>query len=362
MARHRMYRLPMEALVLEEVRGLHLREVPRPAPGPGDVLIEVRACGICGSDVHGYDGSTGRRIPPLIMGHEAAGVVAETGSEVRAFAVGDRVTFDSTVSCGHCAFCRAGEVNLCDSRQVLGVSCGDYRRNGAFAEFVVVPEHIVYALPAGLPFREAALIEAVSIAVHAAKITPIRAGDTAVVIGAGMIGLLAVQAFRHFGCKQVFAVDLDESRLKLARDLGADETFLATDPGLLARMNAAAPGRGIDIAVEAVGAQSSVTTAIAAVRRGGSVTLIGNLAPKVEIPLQSVVTRQLRLQGSCASAGEYRECIDLMTSGAIVVDPLISAVAPLREGADWFSRLYAREAGLMKVVLQPGTEGDAAGD
>jgi L-iditol 2-dehydrogenase len=247
----------------------------------------------------------------------------------------------------------AGDVNLCDNRQVLGVSCGDYRRNGAFAEFVSVPEHIVYQLPESFAFEKAALIEAVSIAVHAAKITGIKPGSSAVVVGAGMIGLLAIQAFRVFGCTQVIAVDLEESKLVLAKQLGADETFLATDSELMAKLHAATGGQGPDIAVEVVGAQKSITTAIEAVRRGGTVTLIGNLAPKVEIPLQIVVTRQLRLLGSCASAGEYRQCIALMESGAIKVDPLISALAPLREGAAWFDRLYNREPGLMKVILQP---------
>ncbi len=343
----------MRALVLEKVRILHIREVPEPEPGPHEVLIQVKACGICGSDVHGYDGSTGRRIPPLIMGHEAAGIVAKTGAAVRSVHIGDRVTFDSTVSCGTCRFCRSGDVNLCDNRQVLGVSCGEYRRNGAFAEFVSVPEHIVYTLPDSFAYEKAALIEAVSIAVHAAKITGIQPGSSAVVIGAGMIGLLAVQAFRVFGCSKIIAVDLEEKKLEMARQLGADETFLATDPELLEKLRAATGGQGPDIAVEAVGAQKSILAAIEGVRRGGTVTLIGNLAPRVEIPLQIVVTRQLRLLGSCASAGEYRECIELMETGAINVDPLISALAPLSEGAEWFSRLYAREPGLMKVILQP---------
>jgi L-iditol 2-dehydrogenase len=343
----------MQALVLENVLDLQMRDAPEPALGSQDVLIQVKACGICGSDVHGYDGSTGRRIPPLIMGHEAAGVVARIGAKVNSVSVGERVTFDSTVSCGKCSFCQRGDVNLCDHRQVLGVSCGDYRRNGAFAEYVSVPQHIVYSLPESFAYEKAALIEAVSIAVHAAKITGIQPGSSAVVIGSGMIGLLAIQAFRVFGCTKIIAVDLEESKLALARSLGADETFLATNPELLAKLKSATGGHGPDIAVEVVGAQKSVRTAIESVRRGGTVTLIGNLATSVEIPLQIVVTRQLRLLGSCASAGEYSECIKLMESGAINVDPLISAVAPLHEGAEWFSRLYAREPGLMKVILQP---------
>jgi len=343
----------MQALVLEIEKQLFLRNVPDPEIGPNDVLIQVKACGICGSDVHGYDGSTGRRIPPLIMGHEASGIVAKIGVEVSSFKIGDRVTCDSTVSCGKCSFCLTGDVNLCDHRQVLGVSCGDYRRNGAFAEYVAVPHHIVYALPDSFPFEKAALIEAVSIAVHAAKITHIKPGSSAMVIGSGMIGLLAVQAFRVFGCTKIIAIDLDRDKLDLARSLGADETLLATDPDLLTKLHALTGGAGPDIAVEVVGAQKSILTAIEGVRRGGKVTLIGNLAPKVEIPLQIVVTRQLSLLGSCASAGEYAECIELMQSGAINVDPLISALAPLSEGASWFERLYAREPGLMKVILQP---------
>jgi len=335
----------MQALVLEDARVLNIREVPDPEVGAQDVLIKVKACGICGSDVHGYDGSTKRRIPPLIMGHEAAGVVAKTGSEVHSVRVGDRVTFDSTVSCGQCFFCRIGDVNLCENRQVLGVSCEDYRRNGAFADYVSVPERILYTLPDSFAFEKAALIEAVSIAVHAAKISGIQPGNSAVIIGAGMIGLLAVQAFRAFGSGKIIAVDLDESKLELTRHLGADETLLGNDPNLIAKLQAVTEGHGPDITVEVVGTQKTVLTAINAVRRGGTVTLIGNLTP--------VVTRQLRLLGSCASAGEYRECIDLMATGVINVDPLISAIAPLNEGAEWFSRLYAREPGLMKVILQP---------
>src|ERR1700676_84626 len=130
----------MRALLLSEHKHLEVASVPIPTPGPQDVLVQVAACGICGSDVHGYDGASGRRIPPLIMGHEAAGTVAAVGPQVAGVREGDRVTFDSTIYCGECEYCRKGEVNLCNSRQVLGVSTPDFRREGAFAEYVVVPE------------------------------------------------------------------------------------------------------------------------------------------------------------------------------------------------------------------------------
>ena len=130
----------MKALVLKQYKEFAFEEVSTPEPGAEEVLVAVKACGICGSDVHGMDGSTGRRRPPIIMGHEAAGVISRVASGVTDWSVGDRVTFDSTIYCGHCEFCRRGEVNLCEQRRVLGVSCEDYRRHGAFAEFVSVPQ------------------------------------------------------------------------------------------------------------------------------------------------------------------------------------------------------------------------------
>src|ERR1700688_4313647 len=215
----------MKALVLSEYKQLDLVDIAKPKPAADELLIRVQACGICGSDVHGLDGSTGRRVPPLVMGHEAAGVIAEAGRNVKEWKEGDRVTFDSTVSCGYSDFCRRGDINLCDNRQVLGVSCGDYRRNGAFAEYVAVPQNILYGLPGSLPFEHAAMIEAVSIAVHAVNLTPRSLGDTAVVVGSGMIGQLTIQAAKVAGFSRVFAVDVDDAKLERARKLGADETF-----------------------------------------------------------------------------------------------------------------------------------------
>ena len=344
----------MKALLLTKYRSLEIADLPVPLPGPDEVLIRVAACGICGSDVHGYDGSSGRRIPPLVMGHEAAGVVASLGAEVKNVFEGDRVTFDSTIYCGACAYCARGEVNLCDNRQVLGVSCGDYRRAGAFAEFVLVPARIVYRLPDSLSFEEAAMLEAVSVAIHAVSLIPIAPDSSALVFGAGTIGLLALQALRAAGCSRVFISDVDPTRLKLAQELGATATFPA-GPELKQHVSQMTNGDGVDIAMEAVGINTTVTAAIDSVRKGGNVVLVGNVTPEITLPLQKVVTRQIRLQGSCASAGEYPRAIELVSSGAIRVRPLITAIAPLEDGPQWFERLYAREPNLMKVVLAPGT-------
>jgi L-iditol 2-dehydrogenase len=354
----------MKALLLSEYNRLDVTtDMPRPTPGPGELLIRIAACGICGSDVHGYDGSSGRRIPPLVMGHEASGTVAEVGDGVRQFGMGDRVTFDSTVYCGQCEYCIAGDVNLCDNRQVVGVSCGDYRRHGAFAEYVVVPERIVYRLPDELSFAEAAMLEAVSVALHAVRVAGLSGGETALVIGAGMIGLLTLQAARAAGCARVFIADLDPTRLALARDLGADETIDtsggASGPALVAEVHRLSGGKGVDAVFEAVGRDETVAASIDSVRKGGTVVLIGNITPEVRLPLQKVVSRQIRLQGTAASSGEYPEAIELMRTGAIRVKPLITAVAPLEEGPQWFERLHRGEPNLMKVVLTPLASGES---
>ena len=345
----------MKALLLSKYRHLEIADLPNPTPGPGEILVRVAACGICGSDVHGYDGSSGRRIPPIVMGHEAAGRVAKVGPQVTGWAEGDRVTFDSTISCGTCRYCARGEINLCDQRRVLGVSCSDYSCAGAFAEYVIVPQRIVYHLPDSLSFSEAAMLEAVAVAVHAVGLSRISSGNQALVLGAGMIGLLTLQALRAAGCSTAYVADVDASRLKLAKEVGATETLHATGDDLVSQVLRLTNNAGVDVAVEAVGIDATVRAAVNSVRKGGTVTLVGNITPEVTLPLQKAVTRQVRLQGSCASAGEYPRAIELLTSGAIKVKPLITAIAPLDDGPQWFERLYSREPNLMKVVLTPGT-------
>ena len=343
----------MKALVLKAYNQFSYEEVPAPEPGPDDVLVAVKACGICGSDVHGMDGSTGRRRPPIIMGHEAAGVIAGTGQAATGWRVGEPVTFDSTIYCGHCGYCRRGQINLCDNRRVLGVSCEDYRQHGAFAEFVVVPQRILYRVPEGLPFEHAALVEPFAIALHAVRRSPPTLNDTVVVVGAGMIGLALVQALSQAGSGLLIVVDVVADRLALAARLGATNTINSANENAVEAILKLTSGRGADLAFEAVGVTPTVELALRCLRKGGAVALVGNVAPKIEFPLQTAVTRELTIYGSCASRGEYPACLDMLSRGALKATPLISATAPLPEGARWFDRLHQKEAGLLKVILKP---------
>jgi L-iditol 2-dehydrogenase len=288
------------------------------------------------------------------MGHEAAGEIVAVGPRVERWRSGDRVTFDSTISCGACPYCARGEVNLCDHRRVVGVAPVEYRQHGAFAEFLAVPARILYALPNGLTYQQAAMVEPVSIAIHAVQRVRLAPNATAVVVGAGMIGLFVIQALHWAGASRIIAVDLADNRLALARELGATDTLrsdLMEVPAEVARLTG---GNGADVALEVVGVSATLNLAIASVRRGGSVVLVGNLAAKTDFPLQAVVTRELTLHGTCGSAGEYPLCLDLIARGVIRVEPMISAVAPLVDGAAWFEKLSAKDgAKFMKVILAP---------
>jgi L-iditol 2-dehydrogenase len=342
----------MKVLMLTAPSAFDWVDFPDPAPAPGQVLIDLRACGICGSDIHGMNGLSGRRIAPIIMGHEAAGTISAIGTGVTGWNIGDRVTFDSTEFCGECPSCLTGNVNLCSDRKVLGVSCADYRRHGCFAEKIALPTRILHRIPDDLSFEHAAFAEPVAIALHAVNLAPPATDEPALVVGAGLIGLLVIQALKARGWKHVTAVDLDPKRLDLARQLGADETYDARQENLAAHFRQL-HSDGFGVSFEVVGAAAPVDLAIRSVCKGGTVVLVGNLQPSVPFPLQEIVTRQISIHGSCACAGEYPEAIQRIRDGSIRVDPLTSACVPLADGAAWFARLADNREGLLKVILQP---------
>ncbi len=343
----------MKALTLTAPNELEYGDVPDPEVAPGEVLIEVRACGICGSDIHGMDGRTGRRIPPIVMGHEATGVIREVGAEVEGWARDDRVTFDSTIYCGTCPYCRRGQVNLCDRRRVLGVSCQEYRQPGAFAELVAVPAHILHRLPDSVSFVQGAMAEPLAVALHAIARPRDPIDGPVVVMGAGLIGLMIMGALRAQGVGPIVAIDIDPSRLARAEALGAIPVPAHDPTEASGRVRELTSDDGAGVVFEAVGLEGTVELAISLARKGGDVVLVGNLSPRVQFPLQVAVTRELTLHGSAASAGEYPAGIALIGDGRIDVEALVSTVAPLSEGSRWMHRLQAGDPALLKVVLEP---------
>ena len=343
----------MKALLYTKPYTFEYAEVADPAIGDDDVLVRVKACGICGSDVAGHTGKTGRRLPPLIMGHEAAGVVERVGRSVADFAPGDRICFDSTVYCNQCSACKQGLFNRCVKRQVLGVSVPEFKRNGAFAEFLAVPHWICAKLPENMSFVQASLLEPASIGTHAANRPPIARSDTVVVIGAGTIGLFILQAAKLRGARTTIASDLNEFRLGLAKQVGADVCINPGKSNLKEEILKRTEGRGADVVFEAVGFGETFRQAVSVAKTGGHIVAVGNLQKEIEFNLQELVSRELTFTGSYASSGEFRTCIGLIASGKINVGPLVSEVLPLKEGPMAFKRLLEAKENLLKIVLEP---------
>jgi L-iditol 2-dehydrogenase len=338
----------MKALVYRGPGEMPIEDRPDPVAGPGEVVVAIRASGICGSDVHGFTGATGRRRVGVVMGHEASGEVVAIGPEVATTTVGDRVALRSILPCGVCDRCRHGQPNICEVRQGLGMHI-----DGAYAERVLVPEGLLVPLPETLSYEDAALVEPLAVAMHAVNITPFELMDFVVIVGAGAIGLLTLLAARQRGAGSIIVTDRDPHRLGVARMLGADQAIDVSVSDPIAAVAAATNGRGADAVFEAVGIAATVAQSVAAARAGGQVTWIGNSAPEVELPMQQLVTRELTIRGAYGFVDEFEQAADALASGWIDARRLIECLAPLEDGPDLFRQLAAGSLSAVKVVLTP---------
>ena len=340
----------MQAIVFHGKHQLALEDVPEPKLAPGEVLVQVAACGICGSDLHGYEGHSPRRdrSVPLIMGHEFTGRVAALGSEVTGdLAVGERVVVHPQISCGRCRACRAGLTNICPNMSILGIE-----RAGAFAEYVAVPADRLFRLPAHLSDQDGALVETLSIQVHLFQQVPRPLLRTVVVLGAGPQGLFAVQLARLAGASQVIATEIIPRRMELAAQLGAT-TVLRGDEDVVGRVLALTDGWGADFIVDAVGLPATRRQGIAALAPGGTLGLVGLVPGETPVEFNPVVNRELTVRGSYSCTDDdLTRSLELLAGRQIRLDGML-ALAPLREGVSCFDRLLDPTSGLTKVVLQP---------
>lgn len=341
----------MKALVLQDVSKFDYKDVETPLPGKGEVQINVKACAICGSDVHGYDGSSGRRMPPMIMGHEASGVVSAIGEGVTKYSVGNKIVFNSVWYCRDCYQCKHGHANLCDNGCCYGVQTENYGRQGALCEYIIVPEYLLYPMPEGIDFAEGAMIEPLAIACHAIGGANININDTAVIFGAGVIGLMLLKVLKTSSCGKIFVVELDEMKKKMAADNGA--IVIDGRDDVPAKIKELTNMLGADLAIDAVGISATISNAIISLKKGGTLIQVGNVSKKVELPLQTIVMNEINIKGRYATSTEYETALALVADGKVDVSDCISKVAPLSEGQKWFDRLHAAEPGLVKVVLVP---------
>lgn len=336
----------MQALMYAGPWQMDVENVPNPTPGPGEVLIDVRAVGICGSDVHGFTGSTGRRTPGIIMGHEFAGTVAQLGDGVTGVQLGAEVVVMPLFSIAPGV--DPYPINRSPHRRLTGMDV-----HGAYAQQVVVRASQLFAKPAGLSWKRASLCEPMAVTMHAASITPIEPMATVAIVGAGPIGLMAMLSARLRGAGRLIVTDLSPRRLELAEELGADVVINVGQEDAVQRVRELTDG-GVDVAFEAVGITPTAQQAIDITRNGGHVTWIGNSAKNITIDMQSIVTREMTVRGTYGfTEVEFSAVIDALTAGRLNVDPLIEKIAPLAEGPELFRQLAKGESDLVKIILEP---------
>lgn len=341
----------MHCLVWEAPRVMHIREQDRPEVQPGEVLVRVAFVGICGSELSGYLGHNALRVPPLVMGHEFAGELVSLGdgAAVRnpALQAGQLVTVNPLAYCGVCVFCRRGDNHLCVARKLIGA-----HRPGAYAEYVSAPAELVVPLPAGLSLRHGALTEPVAVAVRIGEMAGPVAGEAALVVGAGPIGLLALQMLKARGAGPVFIADLDAARLEMGAALGG-EPLDPRSANAAQVVKAASDGLGAPVAVDAVGAAVTRATCVSAVRSGGTVILTGLHEETSAMPAAEIIRREIVVRGCFAySPANFAEALSLLGQGAVRLDPWI-VEAPLAEGGRWFDRLVDAPGDVAKVLLVP---------
>lgn len=339
----------MKAVRLEETGKLQLRDVEKPAPGPGELLVRIEACGICGTDRHIYHGEFPSK-SPVTLGHEFAGIVEAVGDGVTDFRPGMRVTGDPNISCGGCEECRRGRVNLCRNLQAIGI-----HRDGGFADYVSMPQSQAFALPGDLDPLHGAFCEPLSCCIHGVDLAALQAGSSAVVLGGGVIGLLTVQLARLAGATRVVLVTRSREKRRLAESLGATATVDPGDGDVVTRIAAEdglLPG-GADVVFECAGVPETMQQAPRLARRGGAAVILGVMpqGAKVEIEPFDLLFREVRLTGSFVNPFTHGRAADLIASGRIKVEPLISRRIGLAEAPDAITN--PARGGEIRVLVVP---------
>ena len=342
----------MKALVYNGPNDIRLMDIDKPQLGSSkEVCIRVKAVSICGSDLSGYKGTSKFREPPLVMGHEFSGDIVTIGKDVTDLRIGQRVTVNPNLYCGKCHNCLEGRTNLCSNRKTVGTKMPAGKYDGAMAEYLCVPATAVIPLRHSVSYEEAALLEPLAVSLHAVKQARHLAGGSVAVVGAGPIGLLAVQCAKQLGAATVIALDLVDERLDRARQLGAD-IVINSNSDFLSQVKDVTNRIGVAAAIDAVGVSNSLSQCMQMVRDGGDIVLVGLGSGVMNVDTYELVCREISIQGSYIYREEMQEGMEMVANGDINVIDLITSVLPLEKGPETFARLASGRTNDIKVVLQ----------
>lgn len=343
----------MRAAVLNEPFDVEIKEIDVPQVQGDEVLVKVMAVGVCGSDVHYYEhGRIGSHVveQPIILGHECAGVVVDTGEEVTRFQKGDRVAIEPGITCGRCEYCKAGRYNLCPDVRFLATPPID----GAFVQYLKHREDFLFPIPDELSYEAAALNEPFSVGIHAARRTRLKPGDIVAIMGMGPVGLMAVVAAKAFGASKIIVGDLEENRLKAAKALGATEVINVKEENAVEKILALTNGNGVDVAFETAGNPKALQSALDALKRGGRLAIVG-LPPQDEIGMNvpSIAHREIDIYGIYRYANTYPMGIEMLNSGISDVESLITDRYPLERAGEALEQARVNKQASLKVMVYP---------
>jgi len=339
----------MKALIYKGNEKLEVVEVPKPTPKDGELLLKIKACGICGSDVHGWLGLTERRIPPVVMGHEFTAEIEGFGKGCTSgLALGELVAVQPCMSCGICEYCRKGNNNNCPSRRYLGgMDC-----NGAFQEYLCVPEKYAYKLPDSISPRIGTLIEVFSVSQSAVKKAGSLSGKNVVIIGGGTVGLMALIAAKLQKPNKILLTELSPMRLEIAKKLGADVAISPLNNDLITEVKSAFNGELADVSIESVGLDITAKQSLEILKPQGCSIWIGLSDKMVEMDMQRIVDKELKILGSYAfTHDEFGESIDLIQKHALDLDMFISNEVTLSEAEDMFKALAEDAEKYLKCIV-----------
>ncbi|KMY52399.1 NAD(P)-dependent alcohol dehydrogenase [Peribacillus loiseleuriae] len=343
----------MDAAVLTEVKNIEIQKREIPTPEADEVLIRIKTVGLCGSDVHYYEhGKIGDYIVenPIILGHEASGEIVKVGEKVTELKVGQRVSIEPGATCGKCDHCKEGRYNLCPHVEFLATPPYD----GAFCEYIAMRADLVFPIPDSMSYETAALIEPFSVGIHAISRGKLQSGETVVIMGMGPIGLVTAAAAKMAGAKTIIGVDLEQSRLDVAKEMGATHTINLREDNLDDKVMEYTNGVGVDLAIETAGNPKAVQGTITSVRRGGRVVIVG-MSPQDEVPvsISKIVDKEIDLMGVFRYHHTYPKAIEMLASKEIDIEKMITNQYQLSDAKEAFEKAIHDKTNTLKMMIYP---------